>query len=201
MLDHRTIADALTVEIEKIKGSRFIAHALPVKTEAAARAAILDVQQSWPNASHHCWAFRLRDDAGLVSDDGEPRGSAGPPILRRIEGQALHGVLVIVVRWFGGTKLGVGGLIRAYGGAAAAVLAQAQIVEVQATAEVAVTFDYADTGAVQAAITAATGLVLATEYGAMTKFIVQVPAENEMQLRQALVDRTAGRAVIDPLEV
>ena len=121
---YRTIAAALSTEIEPIKKSRFVADAAPVSSPEEALRFIESIQAQTPDAGHHCYGWRLQaGDAGWrVSDDGEPGGTAGMPILARIDGQDLCGVVVVVTRWFGGTKLGKGGLIRAYGAAAAAVL-------------------------------------------------------------------------------
>ena len=152
----RTVSAAIRHEIDPIQRSRFVAHAVPVADVSAAEAALADVQMRFPDASHHCWAYRLAP-AGVVyrvSDAGEPRGSAGVPILKRIEGLDLVDVLVVVTRWFGGTKLGVGGLMRAYGGAAAAVLSRAQIVEIVPMARVEVRYPYASEGRVKAVLAA-----------------------------------------------
>jgi putative IMPACT (imprinted ancient) family translation regulator len=111
------------------KGSRFIATAMPVADEAGARAAIETMRLEFPDATHHCWGYSLEDRrAGAVerSDDaGEPRGTAGPPILVAIRSAGVSNVVVVVTRYFGGTKLGKGGLARAYRGAAALALAEA----------------------------------------------------------------------------
>lgn len=104
---------------EEIRKSRFLASAAPVETPEAALAFVASVSD--PAATHNCWAYRL----GLqyrYSDDGEPGGTAGRPILQAIEGQNCDGVVVVVTRWFGGVKLGTGGLVRAYGGCAAQCL-------------------------------------------------------------------------------
>ena len=124
--DHvRTLVRPHRVEIEKVKGSRFLADAVPVADEARALAVVEGVRAEHPDASHHCWAYRLEGGRERADDDGEPRDSAGAPILRHLQGADLADVVVVVTRWFGGTKLGRGGLVRAYGAAAAAVLADA----------------------------------------------------------------------------
>ena len=99
--------------------SRFLARAAPVESPDAALAWLREVAD--PQATHNCWAYRI-GPAYRFSDDGEPGGSAGRPILAAIEGQGLDQVMVVVTRWYGGTNLGVGGLVRAYGGAAAECL-------------------------------------------------------------------------------
>ncbi|WP_126538191.1 IMPACT family protein [Aerosticca soli] len=106
-----------------IKKSRFLAQAIPIASPEAAHSALARIRE--PSATHHCWAWRLGDQYRF-HDDGEPAGTAGRPILMAIDGQRMDGVLVVVARWFGGIKLGAGGLARAYGGAAAACLRLAE---------------------------------------------------------------------------
>lgn len=108
---------------ETVKRSRFLAHAAPVATEADTLAFFDAVAD--PGASHNCWAWRL-DGRHRSSDDGEPGGTAGRPILAVLEGRDLDGVMVVVTRYYGGINLGVGGLVRAYGGAAAKCLDRGQ---------------------------------------------------------------------------
>jgi len=104
---------------QEIRKSRFLAQAAPVDDDAAADTFIAEVSDR--GATHNCWAWRL-GNRYRFNDDGEPGGSAGRPILAAIDGQGLDHVVVVVTRWFGGIKLGVGGLVRAYGGCAAECL-------------------------------------------------------------------------------
>ncbi|GAB2657375.1 IMPACT family protein [Arenimonas aestuarii] len=114
----QTLAGPATFELEA-KRSRFLARAAPVASPDDALAFLHEVAD--PQATHNCWAYRIGADY-RSSDDGEPGGSAGRPILAAIEGQGVDQVMVVVTRWYGGTNLGVGGLVRAYGGAAAECL-------------------------------------------------------------------------------
>ncbi len=108
---------------ESIRRSRFRAYAAPIQTEADTLRVY--EQAADPGANHNCWAWRL-DGRGRFNDDGEPAGSAGRPMLALLESRNLDGVMVIVTRYFGGIKLGVGGLIRAYGGSAGKCLDQGE---------------------------------------------------------------------------
>jgi putative IMPACT (imprinted ancient) family translation regulator len=108
-----------------VKGSRFLALAAPAPDEDAARQTLAERQSLHFDATHHCSAWRLHGGAWRANDAGEPSGSAGAPILAAIDGAGLADCAVVVTRYFGGTKLGVGGLVRAYGEAAAAALAVA----------------------------------------------------------------------------
>ena len=106
---------------EVVGGSDFLAHAERADAPEAALALLAGVRAQYPDATHHAWAYRI-GALYRFSDDGEPGGSAGAPILRALEGQGLDHVMVTVTRYYGGSKLGVGGLMRAYGGAAAECL-------------------------------------------------------------------------------
>lgn len=113
------------------RGSKFLAFAYPVKSEEEIGSILGDLRKRYHDARHHCFAYRLGSagQAFRVNDDGEPSGSAGKPILGQIRSHDLSNVLIVVVRYFGGTKLGVGGLIQAYRSAAAEALKHARIVE------------------------------------------------------------------------
>ena len=121
-----TLKKAARLE-ETIKRSRFLALAEPVRTPEEAMAFIQT--NSVPDATHNCWAYQI-GDAYRFSDDGEPAGTAGRPILQAIQGQQCDQVVVLVIRWFGGVKLGTGGLVRAYGGCAAECLRRADKIEI-----------------------------------------------------------------------
>ena len=107
------------------KRSRFIGELFPVAGEAEARERIAAVKKKYPDARHHCWAWVLPDGAFRWSDDGEPGGTAGGPMLEVLRGAGVYGVLCVVTRYFGGTLLGSGGLVRAYSKATALALADA----------------------------------------------------------------------------
>ncbi|GET21889.1 IMPACT family protein [Prolixibacter denitrificans] len=115
----------------KDKGSKFIAYAYPVFTEEEIKEILNELKKSHHNARHHCYAWRLGADMERyrANDDGEPSGTAGRPILGQIRSKELTNIFIVVVRYFGGTLLGVSGLIKAYGTAAEDALEQAEIIE------------------------------------------------------------------------
>ena len=131
--------------VEEIKKSRFIAIALPVESPAEALEKIEAVRD--PQATHNCWAYKIENQYRF-SDDGEPGGTAGRPILAAIEGQGMDRVLVVVTRFFGGIKLGSGGLVRAYGGTAAQCLRMAPKKEVKVKVKVDIEVPFDLTGAI-----------------------------------------------------
>jgi uncharacterized YigZ family protein len=130
MPDHyRTLAERAEFT-HKIERSEFMGIAFPLSSDEEFFAELERTQKRYFDATHHCWAFRLFDDArSRSSDAGEPSGTAGKPILAAIEGAALHDLGVIVVRWYGGIKLGTGGLSRAYRDTAAETLRIARLLD------------------------------------------------------------------------
>jgi len=140
-----TIKNATTGFYE-VKGSKFYSCAAPVPSEEAAGQVLAGLGNQYPRASHICYAFKtgLHQPKTKCSDDGEPANTAGKPILRHLEGAKLADALIAVVRYFGGVKLGKGGLISAYGNAAKQALAQAHVIQKQEMAELTLTIAYAD---------------------------------------------------------
>lgn len=177
-----------------VKRSRFVTYAAPVASAEEALAYFGQVQDL--RASHNCWAYRLDARTFRYSDDGEPGGSAGPPIYNAIERGNFVNVAVIVTRYFGGIKLGVGGLARAYGGAATECLTQAPTIPYIRTvhARIRVKFDGV-AGAFRAAERYAR---VDAEYSPTGCVItVQVPEELREQLESDVCDWTKGKGVIE----
>jgi len=138
-----------TIEKEAIaefkdRGSKFIGYACPVKNVEECKEKLNAIKKEHPKATHHCFAYRIGLDGNTyrVSDDGEPSGTAGRPILGQIDSKATVNVLVVVVRYFGGTLLGVPGLINAYRSAAALALQMTPLVQRQVEKEYTLQFDY-----------------------------------------------------------
>jgi len=146
----RTLATAASIEVE-IKRSRFNAHAERVDSLPDTLAFYESVAD--PAASHNCWAWRL-DHQYRFNDDGEPASTAGKPIFSAIEGKRLEHVMVVVTRYFGGVKLGVGGLVRAYSGSAARCLDRAGVIEIKPRIECTIRAGFTWTGQVYAALEA-----------------------------------------------
>ena len=180
---------------QDIRKSRFLAIACPVESEAEAKARLAEISDA--SASHNCWAWRI-GQAYRFSDDGEPSGTAGKPILQAIDGQDLDRTLVVVTRWFGGILLGSGGLMRAYGGTAAACLRAAAKTEYVERAALSVSLGFSDLALVKARLSAFAGLVMDDEAfhesGARLSF--RVPAEKAEEIGRLIVDLTSGRAEI-----
>jgi uncharacterized YigZ family protein len=129
MSDHyRTLVNRVELR-HKVERSEFLGLAFPCASEEEFFVALRQIEKKYFDATHHCWAFRLLSNRQRSSDAGEPAGTAGKPILSAIEGADVFDVAIVVVRWFGGVKLGTGGLSRAYRGTAAETLRRGEIVE------------------------------------------------------------------------
>lgn len=190
----RTLA-APAEHAEEIKNSRFIARAAPVDSVQAALDFIERVGE--PAATHNCWAYRV-GDAYRFSDDGEPGGTAGKPILGAIDRAGLDAVAVVVTRYFGGVKLGAGGLARAYGGTTARCLDRAPRHALRPTARCRLTVPFAALGPVRDLLERHEAEVLAEDYDAEgARFSLELPEENRSPLAAELANATAGEAILE----
>ncbi len=180
---------------QEIKKSRFAAVAGPVTNEATAREFV--AAHSDRAANHNCWAWRVGQNYRF-SDDGEPTGTAGKPILQALDGQSLDKVAVVVTRWFGGVLLGTGGLVRAYGGTAAGCLRAAEKTAVVETVEATVICGFADLALVKARLAAHPGLRIGGETFTATgaELAVSLPQADAAGIAQMIADLTSGRASI-----
>ncbi len=182
---------APAAHVVEVKHSRFLAQALPVDSADEAQAAL--VARSDSAATHNCWAWRFGDQY-RSSDDGEPAGTAGRPILAAIDGQGCDQVLVLVTRWYGGIKLGAGGLVRAYGGAAAECLRRADRRPLIAYAELEFACPFAHLGDAHAALNAAGASKSAESFDADgVNLRVRLPAARVDDLKTRLRDATRDR--------
>lgn len=201
MSNYKSIAREFNFEPDKIKGSRHIASLLPVSSEMAAMDFVGKNRDRYPTANHHAYAWRLGrgGEAFRYSDDGEPSGSAGRPILQQIDGKGLTEIVVVVSRIFGGTKLGVGGLVRAYGGAAAAALDHAEIVVVVPKSRLRIGYPYACSNAIQAVLHAHEITVLESEFGESVAQELEVLEVECDSICRELRDATAALARVEVL--
>lgn len=150
---YQSIKDQVQGEL-KDRGSKFLSFAFPVSGEAEVKAILSSLREKYWDASHHCYAYMLGASHSVfrANDDGEPSHSAGDPILSQIRSFKVSDILVVVVRYFGGTKLGVSGLIAAYRSAAFLALEQATIIEKLITVKLMITFSMAQTSIVMKTI-------------------------------------------------
>lgn len=181
---------------QEIKKSRFRAVAGPIASEQAAKYFV--AAHSDAAANHNCFAWRI-GQVYRFSDDGEPSGTGGKPILQAIDGQTLDGVAVVVTRWFGGILLGSGGLVRAYGGTAAACLRATDKIELVVRVEARVTCIFSDLALVKARLATAPGVRLDNErfFETGAELAVALPESAADAIARMLIDITAGRATVD----
>ncbi len=183
-------------ESEKIiERSRFITFSAHVESEEEARAFIADIRSMHSLATHVCYAF-ISDKTGHLqrfSDDGEPQGTAGVPILEVLKAKKLFETAVAVVRYFGGVKLGAGGLVRAYSSSAAENLDGADIRLLEMCEEYTITVDYTGIDGVQKYLSSHTCTPLSTDYGEKVSFTVAVKKTDGESFIRELVDYMQGR--------
>lgn len=177
-----------TAESElKEKGSRFLAVVEPVADEAAARQALDALRRRYADATHVCWAWRIgAEGRERSSDAGEPAGTAGAPMLRVLAGRGLSDVLAVVVRWFGGTKLGKGGLARAYAAAVKAAVEHLPTAEARSTVRLEMELPYELHGAVQRLVHPPEVALVAEAYGQRVRLTVEVDEQRAAAVEEAL---------------
>lgn len=189
---------ATTVEVEaEIRKSRFIGIVMPVDNRAAAQVELDRLRAQHRTATHVCWALMAGGQSGM-SDDGEPSGTAGRPMLEVLRHHELDGVLAAVVRYYGGIKLGSGGLVRAYTDAVASALKQANRIERIAYAEVEIALAYADESHLRYWLQQKQYLLLGSDHDTLARLHIRLPAAELDQLKEAL-PRLASNASIKPM--
>ena len=178
---------------QTIKGSRFIAIALPVSSHETAKELLEDIKKQHPKANHHCFAWRLADGEERMSDDGEPRGSAGAPILKRLISKKCVQTMVVVVRYFGGTKLGIGGLIRAYGGVAQEVLEQSIYTPFEERVMVGFFYAYSDSNIVSQVLSGVENMIKNQEFTDIVTVSLSIKKQDYALLIERLYSESSGR--------
>lgn len=181
------------------KKSRFIATVRPVETEEEAAAFIQEMKKQYWDARHNCSAFVIGERAELTrcSDDGEPSGTAGRPMLEVLLGEGLCNVAVVVTRYFGGTLLGTGGLVRAYGQAVKAGLSQCIVISKEKGELLSIIADYNDIGRLQHLLAGQQVPVMDTVYGEKVTIRVVLPLSETEAVKQAVTEATGARALLE----
>jgi uncharacterized YigZ family protein len=180
-----------------IRKSRFLAKAAPVSSPEEAQAFIRAVADT--TATHNCWAWKIGDQYRF-SDDGEPSGTAGRPMLAAIEGQDCDRVVVVVIRWFGGVQLGTGGLARAYGGSAAKCLQSGERVEWVSRVRCSCHCRFADLALIKARLSEYDALIESEAFDEQgAELQLALPAAQQPRLQRLLVDLTRGQSNLLPL--
>ncbi|GGH53998.1 hypothetical protein GCM10010975_10110 [Comamonas phosphati] len=175
-----------------IKKSRFIGCVQPMSDRASAQAVVEQLRRAHPGAAHVCWALLAGGQSAAV-DDGEPSGTAGRPMLDVLRHQDLEGVLATVVRYFGGVKLGAGGLVRAYTDAVAQALTQAEKVAIQRMCTLRCAAPYALEGMVRRQIEASGAELVSVEHGSLVVMQIQLPEPQTAAFVDTLNENGQGR--------
>lgn len=178
------------------KKSRFIATVAPVLTEEEAAVFLGAMKKKYYDARHNCWAYILGRNKELVrcSDDGEPGGTAGKPILEVLQGADITNTMIVVTRYFGGTLLGTGGLVRAYTRAARAGIEASQLSTMYYGAEITITTDYTDLGKIQYLLGNRQITINDSRYTQGVELDIRIPCEQAEEINKILTEATAARA-------
>ena len=181
------------------KRSRFIAALAPVSSEEEALAFIENLRKTYWDARHNCFAYIIGGSGGIsrAGDDGEPSGTAGRPMLEVLKGAGLSDVCLVVTRYFGGTLLGTGGLVRAYTAASEEAVANAGLVQMLPGIRLTITVAYPDAGKMNALFAKYRAVVLSSDYTDKVVFTLLVPPEEKTKLVSAVENATAARAVTE----
>lgn len=198
MENYRTIRENGVHEIE-IKKSRFICHLRRVKSEEEAQSFIEEIKKEHWKATHNCSAYTIgmNDEIQRAHDDGEPSGTAGVPMLEIFLKRELKNVAAVVTRYFGGTKLGAGGLIRAYGGAVNDAVNYIGVVERQLQQLIDVTVTYSQSGKVENALREANYMIQEIVYTENITYQCVIPLENKEKFIEDVTNWTSAQAEIE----
>ena len=180
----------------KVKGSKFIASALAVNSETEAEAFITEIKKEFHDATHNCSAYTIKERGKArvrYNDDGEPSGTAGRPILQAIDSKNLSNTCIVVTRYFGGTKLGTGGLMRAYGGSAAGLIEDADIEKIQITQTVSFTVSFDFLNMIHNIVGNFKGTLKETQYGDSVTFNVDLRKTKYNSFKEKLIEATNGQ--------
>ncbi len=183
----------------KEKGSRFIATVRPVMTEEEAVAFVNEMKKNYWDAAHNCSAFVIGRNAGLTrcSDDGEPSGTAGRPMLEVLLGEEIRNIAIVVTRYFGGTLLGTGGLVRAYQSAVKEGLKDCLVIDKKFGLRLLVTTDYAGVGKLQYLFGSSGYSLLKSDYAETVAFEILLPKSSLEKAVLEITEVTSGQAAIE----
>jgi uncharacterized YigZ family protein len=190
-----TLPSSVEAQID-IRKSRFIGLLIPVEDRESAMLQLQALREQHPGAAHVCWALLAGGQSGM-SDDGEPSGTAGRPILEVLRHHELDGVLAVVVRYYGGIKLGAGGLVRAYTDAIALALKDATLIERVARTEFTAEVNYADEARVRRWLEQRQYVLVSSARGTTVKLEIRLPLDELSAARKELQELTNGRYSVD----
>ena len=186
------LADTVKHTLE-IKKSLFITWLLPLESKQQAKAHLQQAREEYPDARHHCWAYIMGDSpnslTAAMSDDGEPSGTAGKPMLNVLQHKPINNVMVIVIRYFGGIKLGAGGLVRAYSQAVEQACSQAELIPIIPKDNYQVILPFSEESWLRHTCSKLQGEIESTDYQQQVTVEVIIPKTNSEEFQQALSNR------------
>jgi len=181
----------------KEKGSEFIAKVYPVKSEQSALIELQNIRKKYFDATHHCFAYRINSGLSKFSDDGEPKGTAGVRIFNAIDHFILYDVLLVVVRYFGGTKLGVGPLGKAYYSAAIGVLDNMDIIELTLYQEIKITTDFSHINHIHRLVNQYSAIIIKSDFSNKSVFDCLIKPSFIDKITNELTNLTNGQIIIE----
>ncbi len=200
MSSYTILADAIESATEE-KNSDFLTFLHPVTSREEAIANVDAYRKQYPDANHVCWAYVIgntrQPQTQAFSDDGEPSGTAGKPMLHVLTEREVGNSLAVVVRYFGGVKLGAGGLVRAYSGAVSAAVNAAQLVAVTPSVHIQVAVDFARETKIRHLVALYQGQILQVDYATQVTLEINLAAAQAERFAQQVINETAGDAVVD----
>lgn len=189
---------------EEIKKSVFITHLAHTPTIEAAKAFVDEVKRKHASARHNCWGFVAgRPENSMMwgfSDDGEPSGTAGKPILAQLSGSGVGEIAAVVTRYSGGIKLGTGGLVKAYGGGVQQALKQLQTIEKKITTNLIVELDYGFVPILQSMLGQFGAQEVQANYGAGVELMIEIEVNQVVPFREAVINKSAAKAIVRSLD-
>ncbi len=198
-----TVKEPCGPSLLKEKGSKFLGYSFPITSREEAETRIEELRKEYHDSTHVCYAYRTgngEEDYFRYNDDGEPNGTAGIPIYNEIKRAELFNVLVAVVRYYGGTKLGTGGLTRAYGGSARITIEESSITEVTRTAAFSLEIPFSFQGAIMSLCNSLDISIREQEYTSEgARMVLDVPESKVKRFKSILTERSAGKIEAFPL--
>ncbi|MBF4284010.1 YigZ family protein [Vibrio anguillarum] len=189
---------------EEIKKSLFITYLAHTPSVDAAKAFVAQIKTKHSDARHNCWGFVAgRSEDSMLwgfSDDGEPSGTAGKPILAQLAGSSVGELTAVVTRYYGGIRLGTGGLVKAYGGGVQQALKQLQTIEKKITTKLSLTLDYSFVPIAQSIIAQYEALEVEADYKEQVKFLVEIELRHLDAFTQTIINKSGAKAVVTAIK-
>lgn len=195
-ITYKTIKENNQFEIDKIKGSRFIGTLIKVSKRDEAEKELENIRKKNYNATHNCFAYTVGIDNDIItrySDDGEPSGTAGRPMMNVLESSGISNVLLIVTRYYGGTKLGTGGLMKAYSEAAKEVISHSKVIDVEIKTSLIFNYPYDNTSMVMNLISRYGADIIEEKYGDDAEMLIKLNQGYRQEFIDEIFDKSNGK--------